>query len=79
MRGDRLVRPFSPASNKLPTISFDQPVDRRSVNAKHGGELLEESLVDVTGLLESDDLVGGSDETRVAEELGDLPWAQDSN
>jgi hypothetical protein len=33
-------------------------------------------VVDVTSLLKSDDLVGRSDEVLVAQDCGDLTWAQ---
>jgi uncharacterized lipoprotein YmbA len=76
MRSDRLTGPFSPPSDKLPPILLHQSQDRRSLNAKDGGELLEKVVVDVAGLLKPDDLISRSDEARVSEELGNLTWAQ---
>ena len=76
MRRDRLIGPLSPSSNKFSAILLHKSQDRRSLNAEYGGELLEEAVVDVAGLLEPDDLVGSADEARVAEQLGELPWSQ---
>ena len=76
VRPDRLLGPCVPAFDEFTPIFFYQTLDCRLVDVQDSSKLPEETEVNVTRLLKSDNLVGCTDEALVSQEFGDLSWAE---